>query len=252
VSAPAPELRATWKRWIASRYCDPAGIEVLREQIASGRTASDQLLGFLDEERARRLAGALARAPLWTPVWALRDGDAIRRVDETSFERADPALRFSRHEQLTLGALLKAGAPLSREDQHILREFLVFALVSPSLRSWVEAILRCPLADWNSHELVRYPPGGFLGEHQDLLDGRLVGVNFYLGDWAPGDGGVLCVAQTGEAPVRQPPRFNSLSLVHVAPGRSHWVERWTARATGRETFAIAFRPEFSPAGEGGR
>jgi hypothetical protein len=123
--------------------------------------------------------------------------------------------------------------------QHVLQQFLAFAVLAGPLRTWIGAGIGQQLERRTSVELACYRRGDAISAHQDLYPRRVLAVNFYLDeDYRPGTGGRLGFRNGDGTEFHVDPLFNTFSLIPILPDCHHWVEPFAGEGIGRFTISI--------------
>lgn len=193
---------------------------------------------FLRPEVAEAVGAALRDLPVWSRcVTAFRNAQETVEVDEAGW--ADRPDRVARH--FFARPLLDAFEPGRMDERHqaVLKNFISFAVISDLLRSWLGAGVGFPLEKRTSVELACYEPGDEIRPHQDLIENRVIAVNFYLDrDYRPGTGARLGFRNEEGREFAVDPLFNSFSLIPIEESCHHWVEPFAGEGRGRYTVSI--------------
>lgn len=233
-----------WSTWITERSTDLAWIDAARGSFRDSSVPAFQIMDFWRSERIAPLAAALDSLT-WERLLVLRDGpEAVRAVDEDTFQAAPQAERFSRHDRaVALDRALNDPDQLAARDCAALRLFVAFAVVTPALATWLSELMGCGQLKARSLEFSRYREGDFIAEHTDAVGNRVCNLVSYLEpDCGEDQGGMLVVTgKTGELGVFRP-RYNSVVVLPIDPANHHRVDPWHG-PTGRRTVSISFCAE---------
>jgi hypothetical protein len=229
--------------WLAPRWTSPDGTQTLAAWYADRPDRPLLLEGFLRPEVHQALRAALDALPNWRHLHAIKLGerelDALEDVPHAAFLRTPPRRRWGSQE---LADPLEAAA--TEQLDEIVSDWISFVLAPEGLSDWIAQITGRPIQQRKTLELSRYRPGDYITPHSDLHDGRILGVNCYLGRaWRPGDGGQLGFENEAGLVHHCAPLPNCAALLPVRAGCLHWVEPWSAPSVGRLTASVSFWPE---------
>ncbi|WNO67447.1 2OG-Fe(II) oxygenase family protein [Streptomyces sp. AM2-3-1] len=181
---------------------------------------------FLQEDLARSMGEAMRALPVWERY------SAVQR-DENDPPTAGHFVARSLPDCLADGRM-------PSQHQKSLRSFLAFSVMSGALQDWIQRGIGVELdRGRTSLELACYRAGDHIEEHQDLLPGRILAINFYLDEnYRQGDGARLGYRNEDGREFFVDPLFNSFALVPILPESFHWVEQFEGSSTGRFTVSI--------------
>lgn len=238
-------LHSVCREWINERYLTDESLEQLRLWYRDRPRRPLVLNDFLLPEKALVLQQCLARLPLWERAYGVLAED--ESVVDLPLEEwlACPVERRWNSQDIArpFTALVDPDGPLPVADVQAIREFFFFAFLGPGFRNWLEEIVRVPIQQTVTCEVVRYQMGDYITSHADTHDSRIVGVNFYLGEnWQPGDGGELGYANEQGESIVMTPQFNAISIIPIHTDCVHWVQPWQCPTPGRQTICLSYRP----------
>jgi 2OG-Fe(II) oxygenase superfamily len=234
-----------WAHWINQPYLSESAISSIRESFQARPRRPLILKNFLTPHKAECLAKSFEQIGSWTQTHSvLNENKQLITIDSSEWEMLPVEERWSRQEiAAPLSQLLKDDGALDPTVRVTILHFVLFTITSPALRSWLASVVDVELDQRVSCELVRYGQGDFITEHSDTHDTRIIGVNFYLGEsWKSDDGGRLGYRNERGQVFMVDPEFNSLSIIPIHHGCSHWVTPWKSSLLGRYTFCLSFRP----------
>ncbi|MEU6522674.1 2OG-Fe(II) oxygenase [Streptomyces sp. NPDC046924] len=226
-------------RYIAPSHLTGAAFDSVSDWYRAEHATPLHLTDFLMPELATRLAAALRAVPTWA-----RHASLIEKGQEpTEYwgAEADTAtdVTASQFRVPDIHALFSDGV-LPPEHRRTLEEFFVFTVLSDAFRDWLKAGTGLELRKRTAMELAAYRNSDGLGDHQDLMPGRVFAVNFYLDDgYRPEHGGRLGYRNGKGEEFHAVPLFNSLSVIPIRDDCWHWVEPFTSDSVGRYTIAMA-------------
>jgi hypothetical protein len=193
---------------------------------------------FLIDDVARAMAAVLRSLPVWSRCATVYSGPLeVEDIDEADW--ADHPDRAACHfVARPLVDVFQPGA-MDPDSQLALKRFLAFAVTRGDLRTWISAGVGFPLEKRVSFELACYGEGDQITAHQDLFEGRVLAVNFYLDEsYRKGTGARLGFRNEVGDEFHVDPVFNTFSLIPIDPGCRHWVEPFTGEGMGRYTVSI--------------
>ncbi|WP_380282754.1 2OG-Fe(II) oxygenase family protein [Kitasatospora purpeofusca] len=181
---------------------------------------------FLRADLARAMGEVMRELPVWERY------SAVQRHEDDPPTAGHFVAR-------SLPACLDEGL-LPPGHRKALGTFLSFAVMSGALQAWIQEGIGVRLDPGRSSlELASYRAGDHIEEHQDLLPGRILAVNFYLDEtYRPGTGARLGYRNEDGREFFVDPLFNTFALIPILPKSFHWVEPYEEPAMGRFTVSI--------------
>ncbi|MFJ5144453.1 2OG-Fe(II) oxygenase [Curtobacterium sp. NPDC088465] len=171
--------------------------------------------------------------PKWAEErWRLDAGGDVEIVSGSRFDALPAAERFSWSDSL------RKPAP----DAYALRGLLSALHSDTVLRRFSQADGR--RLQYRSADIARYRPGHYLRRHDDLYDGRVFGLVFFLHDHWPDGAGTHLVAEKpdGRCAVVEP-RPGTVAMMRLAGEHFHQVEPNTSTDWTRYSIAVHFGEE---------
>ncbi|MEV8215243.1 2OG-Fe(II) oxygenase family protein [Leifsonia sp. NPDC077715] len=200
------------------------------EAVLAGEPLADviELPGAL---RARDVLSDMAQDQNWAEEhWTISDEGTVELVDQRRFERAEPRHRFSVSDTLRRPSA----------DAYALRG-LLSGLHSPVVLDAFSAVAGTRGAGYKSADIARYRPGHYLRRHDDLYDGRLFGLVFFVHEgWKPEYGTHLIAEKPDGRCQVVPPKAASVAMMRLAGGHFHQVQPNLSAEWHRYSLAVHF------------
>lgn len=162
--------------------------------------------------------------------WTIDDAGAVHLVDRQGFEASAVERRFSNSDTLRV----------PRADAFALRG-LLSGLHSTEVSQAFSEAAGVGGVGYKSADIARYRPGHYLRRHDDVYDGRLFGLVFFVHDTWARESGTHLIAENpdGRCQVVSPaPR--SVAIMRLAGGHFHQVQPNTSSSWDRYSIAVHF------------
>lgn len=173
----------------------------------------------------------MMRDPGWREeYWELQCDDNVERLDGSAFHELPSGQRFShsdclRHPQGNAFAL----------------RGMLSGLHSPEVLTAMTAVVGSGRISYMTADIARYRPGHYLRRHDDVYDGRVFGLVFFLhADWERQFGARLKAEKPDGRSVVVEPLGNTVAVMRLADGHYHQVEQNLASAWDRYSVAVHF------------
>lgn len=211
---------------VSPEHLTPNALAELGDWFRARPTEPKVYRDFLREDLARAMGETMRALPVW------------ERYSAVQRHKDDPP---------TAGHFVARSLPdclvdgrLQPEHRKALRVFLSFAVMSGALQTWIQEGIGVRLDPTRSSlELAAYRAGDHIEEHQDLLPGRILAVNFYLDEtYRTGSGGRLGYRNENGRKFFVDPLFNTFALIPILPDSHHWVEPFQEPDMGRFTVSV--------------
>ena len=232
-------VAAAAAQYIAPRHLTGVAFTAVRDWYHAEHASPLHLTDFLVPHLAARLSAALRAVPTWARHSSLIETD--QEPMEYWGEEADTAagVTATQFRVPDIHALFAEGT-LATPHRQALEDFFVFTVLSDTFRDWLKEGTGLVLRKRTAMELAAYRNSDGLGDHQDLMPGRVFSVNLYLDDtYRPEHGGRLGYRNGAWEEFHVVPRFNSVSVIPIREDCWHWVEPFSGDGVGRYTIAMA-------------
>jgi hypothetical protein len=225
--------------FVSSEYLHAGKLDELRRWYAAPSPTPLKLPGFLRPEVAEELGRVLASLPNWSHYEGIYDGPNLK-TELFDDEIPDGLRGTASHRMVRDIPELLTGSRLNDADRLVLERFFTFALFSPAFQTWLKSFTELALRRVATLEFAAYQDSDGIGEHQDLVPGRVLSICFYLDrDYQESQGGNLGFRNGAGERHAMTPSFNSMSIIPIREDCWHWVEPFHAEKTGRFTIAMA-------------
>ncbi|MET7426133.1 2OG-Fe(II) oxygenase [Dactylosporangium sp. NPDC005555] len=224
--------------FINARYLTDAALTEIRAWYDDPIPRPIGLEDFLVPQVARDMGEVLRTLPSWSRYAGIYQGRTGKeeRFDDDIPDDAQPT---ASHQIVRDIPALLEGRTLSAEHRAVLERFFAFSLISEAFQGWLIAATGLKLRRVANIELACYQNSDGIGEHQDLVPGRVLALNFYLDEsYDPAQGGHLGLRNAAGEVHHVVPRFNTLSVIPIREDCWHWVEPFRTSGTGRFTVAM--------------
>lgn len=203
---------------IHRRYLDLTMLAKTRADVETKAPVPHVIDGFLSADLCAKVFAFAVHEAIWNSQLLTYGGEL---VNQQTWEMMPPDDRLSR-ESVSIGTSTRHC--LSENLQAFLRVRSAFA---HEIGAWVMAATGRSLAldpDDPPGPLRRMIAGDFIGPHDDLVSGRIVGLVLHFSrQLSESAGGLLQVWRNGQLMASIPSAFNRAVLIHAMPGTVHEV-----------------------------
>lgn len=162
--------------------------------------------------------------------WEIQSDGEVERRDRSAFSRLPGNRRFSHSDCLR--------RPL--RDAYALRGLLSGLHSSDVLTAITSVIGRGPVS-YMTADIARYRPGHYLRRHDDVYDGRIFGLVFFLHPkWESSAGSRLVAEKPDGRSMVVEPLSNTVAIMRLADDHFHQVEQNVSRSWDRYSIAVHF------------
>lgn len=162
--------------------------------------------------------------------WTIDESAVVHMVDDDDFFAAAGIRRFSRSDTLRH----------PRRDAYALRG-LLSGLRSPEVSAAFSSVAQLDAVRYKTADIARYRTGHYLRRHDDVYDGRIFGLVFFLhDDWDPQWGTHLIAEKPDGRCAVVEPVPGSVAVMRLAGGHFHQVQPNHSDSWDRYSIAVHF------------